>query len=146
MDSPRGDVSRETLMRFLDGELPPEERRRVEEVVAGSTELQREVMIFRALHDDLSGMRFRPEPGVRLPSVWAAVHRRLTRPIGWLLISGGLAVWLTHAIYIYLVSPAPSWEKVTASAVVIGFLLLFASVIHERYREWLTDPYRDVRR
>ena len=31
-------------------------------------------------------------------------------------------------------------------AIVIGILLLFASVIWERYRVWLTDPYRDIQR
>ena len=31
-------------------------------------------------------------------------------------------------------------------AVAIGMLALLASVIWERYREWLTDPYRDIQR
>jgi hypothetical protein len=38
------------------------------------------------------------------------------------------------------------WEKLATGAVVIGILALLTSVIWERYREWLTDPYRDVHR
>jgi hypothetical protein len=37
-------------------------------------------------------------------------------------------------------------EKILTSAVVIGVLLLLATVIHDRYREYLTDPYRHLER
>ena len=36
------------------------------------------------------------------------------------------------------------WEKLATSAIGVGIMLLFGSVIYERYKEWLTDPYRDV--
>jgi len=58
----------------------------------------------------------------------------------------GSLVWAAYGIYVYLTSPAFLLEKLTTSAIVIGILLLFASVIWERYREWLTDPYRDIQR
>jgi hypothetical protein len=140
-----GDLSRETLMRYLDGELPPEERREMERALEASTELQRELALYRAMHEDLAGLRLKTgAPGGR--SVWTAVHRRLTRPMGWIFLNIGVLVWLVFVVYIYFTSPAPSWEKLATGAVVIGVLLLFTSVIHDRYREWLTDPYRDVER
>lgn len=142
---PEGVISRETLMRFLDGELPPEERRRVEAELQRSTELQRELAVYRMFHEDLAEMRLSPGPGTR-PSVWASVRRRLGRPLGWVLLSGGVAAWAVHVVWVYLTSPAPSWEKAATSAVVIGILILFASVIVERYQEWQTDPYKDVER
>jgi anti-sigma factor RsiW len=142
---PEGAVSRETLMRFLDGELPPDERRRVEAALERSTELQRELAVYRMFHEDLTEMRLSPGPGTQ-PSVWTSVRRRLGRPLGWLLLSGGVAVWAVHVVWVYLTSPAPSWEKAATSAVVIGILILFASVIVERYQEWQTDPYKDVER
>lgn len=138
------EVSQETLMRYLDGELPPEERRRVESAMEGSTELRRELAVYRTLHEDLATIAFE-SPALR-GSVWDGVHKRLTKPIGWLLFATGLSAWLLHAIYVFLMSDSPSWEKLATSAVVIGILLLFASVIHDRYRELLTDPYRRVER
>ena len=42
--------------------------------------------------------------------------------------------------------PGVPWEKLATGAVAIGILILFASVIWERYQEWLRDPYRDVHR
>ena len=43
------DPSHDDLMRFLDGELPPEEHARVQARIEASTELSREVAIFRAM-------------------------------------------------------------------------------------------------
>jgi anti-sigma factor RsiW len=137
-------LSPELLMRFLDGELPPEERVRVEGLLAGATEVQRDLLVYRQIHQDLSEIRLRTGGGRR--SVWDRVHQRLTRPMGWILLGSGVAAWAVYLAWLYLSSATPSWEKLMSSAVVIGILLLFASVIHERYREWLTDPYRDVER
>ncbi len=141
---PGAEVSRETLMRYLDGELEPGERREVEAALERSTELQRELALFRSFHDDLSTLRVQGIDDRR--SVWSRVHRRLSRPIGWLLLAIGSLVWIGHTAWLYASSPAPTWEKAATSAIVIGVLLLFASVIHDRYREWQTDPYRDVER
>jgi anti-sigma factor RsiW len=138
------EISHEMLMRYLDGELPPEERRRVEGAVERSTELRRELAIYRTLHEDLATISF--EAKATRGSVWEGVHKRLTRPIGWLLLATGIVAWLIHAVYVFTTSAGPSWEKLATSAVVIGILLLFASVIHERYRELLTDPYRKIER
>jgi hypothetical protein len=66
--------------------------------------------------------------------------------MGWLLLITGSLIWAVYGIFAYLTSPAYLWEKLVTSAIVIGILLLFASVIWERYRVWLTDPYRDVQR
>lgn len=138
-------VSREDLMRYLDGELAPERRREVEAGLGRSSELQRELALYRTLHEDLAGIRFRQDAPSR-SSVWGKVNRRLTRPIGWILIVVGVLAWLSHAGYVFVTAPTPTWEKLATSAVVIGVLLLFASVIHERWQELATDPYRDIER
>ena len=136
-------VSHETLMRYLDGEVAPEERARVESAVAASTELQRDVAVFGAMKEDLQAMTCTLS---RDDSVWGVVHRRLTRPIGWLLILVGFTVWATYGSYLYLMSAIDPWEKLATSAIGVGILFLFVSVIYERYKEWLMDPYRDVYR
>ncbi|MEX0936193.1 MAG: zf-HC2 domain-containing protein [Gemmatimonadota bacterium] len=138
------EVTHETLMRYLDGELPPEERRAVEARAEHSTELRRELTLYRALHEDLAGLSF--DRRTARESVWGQVNRRLARPIGWLLLAAGTVAWLVYAVYTFVSSEAPPWEKLGTGAVVIGILILLASVIYERYREILTDPYRHVER
>ena len=140
--SPR--VTSEDLMRYLDGELAPDERARVDAELAASTELQREVAIFRALKEGFQELSFHPAELHR--SVWDRVNARVTRPIGGLLVVVGIVVWLSYGVYLFATQPGDPWEKLATGAVAIGILLLLASVIWERYREWEKDPYRDVYR
>lgn len=137
-------VTHEDLMRFLDGELPPAEHARVQAAIAASTELAREAAIYRAVKGRFQDISF--HPGTYHSSVWDEVNQHLTRPIGWILLVAGAVVWSAYGVYVFVVSPVEMWEKLATGAVVIGVLTLLASVIWERYREWLTDPYRDVYR
>ncbi len=130
-------------MRYLDGELSPAERARVEGKISASTELQRDVAVFGKMKEDLRAMSF---AGSEDQSVWERVNRRLTVPVGWALIVSGSLVCSVYGIYLYLISAAYLLEKLASAAIVIGVLLLLGSVIYERYRDWLTDPYRDLQR
>jgi hypothetical protein len=134
----------EQLMRYLDGELPADERARVEDELARSTELQRELAIYRAVQRDVRGLSFAPPVLGR--SVWGEVNRRLARPLGWILFSAGITLWAAWGAWLFTTSAINLWPKLAVGAVVIGLLVLFASVVYERYHEWLTDPYRDVHR
>lgn len=137
-------VTHEDLMRYLDGEVEAEERNRIEGLVEASTELRRELALFKAMKDDLLTLKL--TDGGHHGSVWDSVNRQLTRPIGWVILIVGSLVWAAYGIYVYLTSTVFILERMATSAIVIGVLLLFASVIWERYREWLTDPYRDIQR
>ncbi len=137
-------VNHEELMRFLDGEIGPEDRNRIERALEDSTELRREIAVFRAMKDDLQTLKLaNGGPG---HSIWDAVSRQLARPIGWTLLIVGSLIWAAYGVYTYLTAPLFFLEKMATSAIVIGILLLFASVIRDRYREWLSDPYRDIQR
>lgn len=137
-------INREELMLYLDGELPPEERARVQTALDRSTELQRDLAIFRSMKADVQGLAL--DPGNHNRSVWDQVNVRLTRPVGWILMIAGVLAWSLYGTYLFATGPADLWEKLATGAVAIGILMLLASVIVERYREWLTDPYRDVHR
>lgn len=135
-------VTHEELMRYLDGEVGPEERNRIEASVDGSTELRRELAVYKAMKDDLQSLKLN-ENGPN-GSVWYAVNRHLARPFGWVLLLAGSLVWAVYGIYLYLSSSSYLWQKMATGAVGIGILVLLTSVIWERYRTWLTDPYRDI--
>lgn len=137
-------ISSEDLMRYLDGELPPEERARVDAELEHSTELQREIAIFRALKSDFQELSF--HPGIHRTSVWDDVNAHVARPVGWLLVIVGTALWTSYGVYVFATSTVDPWEKLATGAVAIGMLTLLASVIWERLREWEADPYKDVHR
>lgn len=137
-------VTSEDLMRYLDGEMPPDERAEVDSELAASTELRRELAIFRALKADFQDLSF--QPAQYRESVWDRVNDRVTRPIGWILVASGAAVWMSYGAYIFATAPTDPWERLATGAIAIGILMLLASVIWDRYREWQSDPYRDVQR
>ena len=137
-------VSPDDLMRYLDGELEPQERVRIDAELERSTELQRELAIFRALKTDFQDLSF--HPGAHRRSVWDDVNVRVTRPLGWVFLTVGAAIWMAYGVYVFATTPADPWEKLATGAVAIGILMLLASVIVERYREAATDPYRDIQR
>jgi hypothetical protein len=137
-------VTPEELMRYLDGEMAPDERERVDREIETSTELQREIAVYRDLKSDIQSLQFQRSP--HQASVWDKVNTQLNRPIGWVLFVGGLAVWMTYGAWVFSTSSVSPWEKLGTGAIAIGVLMLLTSVIWERYRDWETDPYKDVTR
>lgn len=131
-------------MRYLDGEAEPAEVAQIESVLASSTELRRELTLFRSMKTELQQLSF--SPAVIGPSVWDRVHARLTRPVGWLLVIAGAAVWIAYGTFMYTRSAIATWEKFATGGIVLGIVLLFATVLYERYRAWQVDPYKDVHR
>ena len=53
---------------------------------------------------------------------------------------------MVYGTYIFATAAINPWEKMATGAIAIGMLMLLASVIWERLREWDTDPYKDVHR
>ena len=143
-NTPGEEISTDDLMRYLDGELSPDERERVDTQLESSTELQREMAIYKSLKSDIQDLHF--HPATHRSSVWDQVNTRLNRPVGWVLVTTGIVVWMTYGAYIFATSTISPWEKLGTGAVAIGILMLLASVIWERVRDWETDPYKDIRR
>ena len=137
-------VGPDDLMRYLDGEMTPEERDHVDSELAQSTELNRELAKYRSLKEGVQGLTFRSGPPNR--SVWDEVNRKLNRPMGFAFLVTGLVIWLTYGTFLFATSMASRWEKMGTAAIAIGMLQLLASVIWDRYLDWQTDPYKSVHR
>lgn len=136
-------VTHEDLMRFLDGEVTPEERAAIEDRLGASSELRRELAIFRSMKEDFRDLSFAPQEG---DSVWDLIRSRITLPVGWGLAIAGFVGWAGYATWTFVRSPSAIAVKLTTGAVVIGMLVLLAQVIWDRYREYGSDPYRNVHR
>lgn len=131
------------LMRYLDGELPAERAREIEAALETSTELRREYALFRRMKHDLADVGKHMETD---GAIWEAVNRRLTRPVGWGLFLAGAVIWLAYAVFTYLTGADALWEKLAASAVVVGLSMLLVSVLVDRWRDLKTDPYKEIQR
>ncbi len=136
-------ADRESLMRYLDGEATAEERANIETRLHASSELQRELAIFRSIKSDLGDLSFTPRGR---GSLWGRIRSRITLPIGWTLATGGFLAWLGYGVWAFLASPSAVPVKLATGAVAIGILVLLAHVIWDRCREYGSDPYRGVHR
>ncbi len=139
------DSTLEELVRYVDEEMVGEERKAFEARMAGSTELQREVAIQRAMKGELRAMSLdRPTPPGG--SIWESVNKQIARPAGWVFLVVGMVMYIAYAVYTFVQSPMDIFERLIIGLVVIGFLILLASVAYERIRDYRTDPYKGVQR
>jgi len=129
-----GPVSEQDLMRYLDGELPPEERRRIDRALEGSDELRRQLDLFRSLRAGFHELSLAPPPPDG--SVWHGVAATLTGRGSRAFVGAGVAAWLTHAVWVWFSGAPDRWERLGVAAVAIGVLVLFAVVIRDRFRAW----------
>jgi anti-sigma factor RsiW len=130
----------EALSAYADGELPPERALAVERHLEDCTECARELSIIRTM-----GGAMRQGTKAAETGVWEGVHRRITRPIGWILVTAGAALWvvlITVAWFRQALTP----EWVAATAVAVGLAMLAAGIGYEQYREWKDSPYKDIER
>jgi hypothetical protein len=70
----------------------------------------------------------------------------LLRPIGWGMFGVGVGIWIGVAIWTWMTSPAALLQRAATAGVLIGLLLLVASVTREQVSRWFRDPYRRVKR
>lgn len=134
---------REDLARYVDGELHGADLAGFESHLADCTECKREVAVFRSLKGELQEMGLK-KPEVPGGSVWSGVNKRIARPTGWVFVFIGVVMYLAYAVYTFIQSPIDLFEKLATGFVVIGFLILLASVGYERIRSYKTDPYKGV--
>jgi anti-sigma factor RsiW len=131
----------EALSAYADGELSTEEARRVESHLERCTECARELALIRTMGGAMRTL----EPRRGRASAWEGVHRRITRPLGWVLLVVGVTLWTALALVSWFRQAlTPEWLAVTA--VGVGLAMLAIGIAYEQYREWRDSPYKDVER
>ena len=131
------------ISAYADGELSPSEAARVEAHLAACTECTRELALIKDIGAAMTAHRPRSDAP---PDVWRGVHRRITQPIGWILVVAGVTVWIALALIEWFRAGSLTAGWLSATAVGIGLALLFVGVVHQQYREWRSSPYKDLER
>jgi anti-sigma factor RsiW len=129
----------EALHAYADGELLPEEARRVETHLERCTECLREVTLIHSIGGAMRTMN----PPRRRGSAWEGVHRRITRPVGWILLVAGVLLWAGLAIFSWFRQEL-TLEWLAATAFGVGLAMLTIGIAYDQYREWKQSPYKDI--
>jgi anti-sigma factor RsiW len=131
----------ERIGAYADGEVAPAEAAAIEAHLGACTECTRELALIRAMGGI---MRNAVRTGAPRRSVWDAVHRRISRPVGWVLLLAGITTWLALGLAQWYRERALTAEWLAVSAVGTGLALLLAGVAYEQYRDWKETRYKDI--
>jgi len=134
------------LSAFLDDELTQAEYQRVRLHLEDCADCRQTLDELRALHDAVQTIEF-PEPSTEeLDQLGRALSVRAPRVAGWMLILTATAIWIGYAVYRFLTQPEIELAELLFAAIIVGFVLLFVSVLRQRLLELPNDRYRRVRR
>src|SRR5690606_24802742 len=106
------------------------------------TECSRELALIRALGGAMKASLAERPYG----SIWARVHRSITRPVGWLLLVGGMGTWVVLGLIRWFQAGELGVRWLATSGIGLGFGMLVAGIGYEQYRAWRDEPYRHIER
>ncbi|HGY56292.1 MAG TPA: hypothetical protein ENK44_11345 [Caldithrix abyssi] len=139
------------IMGKIDGELPAEENRILDEHLAVCSKCKYEYERFVQLKKGTSEMKFEILPEVQWDAYWDQVYNKIERGIGWILFSIGFILvasfWGYQALEGFFMDPKqPTILKIGVGALTLGLIFLFVSVLREKLMVKKVDKYRSVQR
>ncbi len=139
------------MMTVLDGECSEDERRRLDELLAGDTTLREEWQELQRVKEATNIMSINKPPDEVWDKYWGSVYAKLERGIAWILVSIGAIVLLSYGIWqaiqeLMADASIPGFIKLAIAAVAIGGAILAVSVIREKWFVMKSDKYKDIQR
>lgn len=140
---------RRLMMAAVDGEISAEDRESLERALARDPGLRREWNAFTRLKEVTRTMTPRRPPPEVWETYWEGVYRRTERGLGWILVSvsaivltvWGAWTWVGELLSDTTMPPLIRWSILALAA---GLVILFISVLRERWFLSRGDPYKDV--
>lgn len=135
------------LVGLVDRELQPQEATAVNDHLRSCAQCRREYEQLLETSGQLEALAFAEPQDEILRQLWRSPFSRLSRLGGWLLVIGGYAALIGYALFeLFISDQEGGWVKVSMAAIAIGFLLLLAQAIRERWKTYKKDPYRELER
>ncbi len=141
------DDTKRMLSAYLDGELTQADRQRVRLYLESSEEGRLELEELTTLQQMTAELRFGDPPDKRLDSIEASLAVQAPRRFGWALTIVGLLSWVAYVVVLYVRNFRwPAIPELIGGGVLAGLLVVFLSVVRQRYLERPHDRYRKVKR
>jgi hypothetical protein len=141
------DRVRAMLSAYLDSELTQAESQRVRIHLEDCQECRDELEQLRRLQRVTAGMEFGGPPDGRMDELAERFSVKGPRRFAWILLGAGVLGWLVYALVLLIVNlRPPTLQEALGGAIVLGLVLLFVSVIRQRWLEYPHDRYRKVKR
>lgn len=151
IDETRREEARMLMMAALDGEISPQQRKRLDEMLAEDELLRKEWKSMNEVKVATGSMGYDPPPEEFWDKYWTSVYNRIERGVGWVLVSLGVVVLIGYGLWRWLEtlladSGMPGFLKAAIFAVVIGLVILIVSVLREKVFLGSRERYKEVQR
>jgi predicted anti-sigma-YlaC factor YlaD len=137
------------LVRYVDGEISPEEKKKLEAHLLICSNCQKDLEHLTAWKGVSSEMKNKLLPDMAWEEYWQKFYNRLERGISWILISIGAIIILGIAAYHVILdllknSNLSVIEKTGVLVLVFGLIVLFVSVLREKLMIRGKDKYKEI--
>jgi hypothetical protein len=135
------------LVGLLDGELNPDEARRINDHLTRCAACRTEYAHLRETSGELTAISFQEPDDAILAQMWNSPFSRLTRNTALLMIIGGYAALIGYALFEFFLHGKEALPvKTGLAAIILGFLILLVQLIRERIKTYKSDPYKEIER
>ena len=133
------------ICKVVDGTATAEEEKIMNELIENDSEVQTEFNAQKKIADSFNSVGL-PELNDSLQKEFSSgVYNKLERATGWILSCIGIALVLGYGIYELITQPdINAVYRIGMAALVIGFGLLFSSVLRGRLKFKKYDKYKEV--
>ena len=137
----------ELICKVIDDCASPVEREELQQMAATNPDIARALAEQEEALNAIRSIGLRELTDDVRDQFLAGVYNQLERRTAWILITVGVAFLLCYTLYELLTSPnIHTVYRVGLAAVIIGFGLLFSSVLRIRMRVKPYDRYKEVLR
>ena len=134
-------------MRYIDGEMTPEERLEFEEHLEQCETCRNSLDGFRELQSLTGRVKMKDQTDEFWDSYRKSLYRRLERKTAWIFIIVGAVMLIGYELYRSVASFGKiTFEKAALVVFAVGALLLLISVIRERLHQYRGDKYSKIDR
>jgi len=143
------ELARHLMMGALDGEISHSEEHELRRLLEKDPVLEREWQQLQRIKEVTRGMTLRRPPTEIWDTYWNGVYRRLERGLGWILVSIGAILLISYGAWMGVWellddTTTPVYVKYGLTALIVGLVVLFVSVVREKLFMRRSDPYKDI--
>ena len=141
------DEFRPLLSGLIDGELTPEETEKISRHLNRCEECRKEHDLLRQSSSALDNLTFSEPADDVLDRLWKNPFSRFARTSGVLMVVLGYLLLAGYGIYKFVSDPSEeALPRIGVAAMIIGGIVVFASVLRDRLKTYKHDPYKEVKR
>jgi len=135
------------LAGLLDGELSAEEAAELNNHLVRCASCRADYEQLRLAENKLEAISFVEVTDEAAKAFWRLPYSRTLRNASLFLIIGGYTALLLYGLITSLMQGTEGlFQKLSVSAIVIGFLILLGLMVVERISTYKSDPYKEIER